>query len=451
MKVLAALLAPIALAQVSTITGTATYRERMALPPDAHFEATLEDVSRAGAAADIIGRAPLDKPGQPPFRFSIAYDPGRIVPSHTYSVRAKITVAGKLMFTSDRAYPVLTQGNGTQVSILLRRAPAAAPNRLGTLPASYRGDLPCADCPGIRYTLNLFADGGFLRRFVYLERNDGKPSDDLGRWSLSEDGAVLHLYQGAQIVDRLAVKSGGTLRKLDLQGREIASKLNYDLQRTPTFEAIEVRAPMTGMFRYMADAATFTECQTGQRWPVAMEGDYRALESAYTKLRREPGDELAASFDGRLAIRPNPDTRQPAPTVVVERYTGVWPGETCGAAMATSPLRETYWKLTRLGHTPVVLAEGQREPHLVFRSAGDRVTGFSGCNNLGGTYTTKENQLTISKVIATQRACLQGMDIESRFFNALNQAGSWKILGEHLELYDAAGAAIARFEARALR
>ena len=30
-----------------TVTGTATYRERLALPPDAVFEATLEDVSRA--------------------------------------------------------------------------------------------------------------------------------------------------------------------------------------------------------------------------------------------------------------------------------------------------------------------------------------------------------------------------------------------------------------------
>ena len=29
------------------VQGTATYRERMALPPDAVFEATLEDVSKA--------------------------------------------------------------------------------------------------------------------------------------------------------------------------------------------------------------------------------------------------------------------------------------------------------------------------------------------------------------------------------------------------------------------
>ena len=38
----------------SSLSGTATWRERMALPPDAVFEATLEDVSRADAPSILI-------------------------------------------------------------------------------------------------------------------------------------------------------------------------------------------------------------------------------------------------------------------------------------------------------------------------------------------------------------------------------------------------------------
>jgi putative lipoprotein len=64
--------APVAVAkETKTVTGTATYRERIAPPPDAIFEATLEDVSRADTPADVIGRTRLEKPGQPPFQFSI--------------------------------------------------------------------------------------------------------------------------------------------------------------------------------------------------------------------------------------------------------------------------------------------------------------------------------------------------------------------------------------------
>src|SRR6188768_2941949 len=40
----------------NTVRGTATYREKIAMPSDAVFEATLEDVSRADAPAEVISR-----------------------------------------------------------------------------------------------------------------------------------------------------------------------------------------------------------------------------------------------------------------------------------------------------------------------------------------------------------------------------------------------------------
>jgi uncharacterized lipoprotein YbaY len=71
------------------VTGTATYRERMLLPPGALFEATLEDVSRADARAGVIGRARIESPGPPPFRFAIEYDPALVQAGHHYVVRAR--------------------------------------------------------------------------------------------------------------------------------------------------------------------------------------------------------------------------------------------------------------------------------------------------------------------------------------------------------------------------
>ena len=103
------------------VKGTATYRERMAMPPDAVFEATLEDVSKADAKAEVIGQARIEQPGNPPIRFEITYDPSRIVSSHRYAVRARILVGGKLFFTTDQHYPVLTGGKGNEVALLLRR------------------------------------------------------------------------------------------------------------------------------------------------------------------------------------------------------------------------------------------------------------------------------------------------------------------------------------------
>jgi uncharacterized lipoprotein YbaY len=87
----------------------------MALPPGAVLEATLEDVSKADAAAEVIGRTQLENPGNPPIRFEIPYDPSRIDPRMSYAVRARITVDGKPFFITDQHYPVLTRGKGDEV------------------------------------------------------------------------------------------------------------------------------------------------------------------------------------------------------------------------------------------------------------------------------------------------------------------------------------------------
>jgi Type III secretion system lipoprotein chaperone (YscW) len=65
-------------ATAQSIEGTATYRERITLPPAAVFEAAIEDVSRADAPAATIARTRVASPGNPPIAFT-AYDPARIV------------------------------------------------------------------------------------------------------------------------------------------------------------------------------------------------------------------------------------------------------------------------------------------------------------------------------------------------------------------------------------
>jgi uncharacterized lipoprotein YbaY len=111
-------------AAAQTITGTATYRERLTLPPAAVFVVALEDVSRADAAAETIARSRFAAFGTPPIAFTISYDPARIRPDHTYSVRAWIVLDDRMLFTTDTAVPVLTRGNPAKVSILLRRVGA---------------------------------------------------------------------------------------------------------------------------------------------------------------------------------------------------------------------------------------------------------------------------------------------------------------------------------------
>ena len=102
------------------ITGTATYRERIALPPGTVFEAVLLDVSLADTIARQMGSVTIEDPGNVPIQFKIPYDPAAIKEGHSYSVRGRILLGDKLLFTTDTHYPVITRGNGQEVDLLLR-------------------------------------------------------------------------------------------------------------------------------------------------------------------------------------------------------------------------------------------------------------------------------------------------------------------------------------------
>jgi copper homeostasis protein (lipoprotein) len=136
---------------------------------------------------------------------------------------------------------------------------------------------------------------------------------------------------------------------------------------------------------------------------------------------------------------------------VVDRYVGVWPGETCGTRLATEPLENTYWKLTRLRDEPVFVQEQQREPSLILHPENHRVSGSSGCNRLMGSYMLNGKEISFGQFTSTRMACPEGMDTEKAFFEALAQVKTWNVIGQHLELYDVNGQLLARFEVRHLR
>lgn len=231
---------------------------------------------------------------------------------------------------------------------------ADAEAALGELPASYRGELPCADCAGIRYRLSLFPDGVYTLAATYLGADEGRRFHEQGEWALDAGGDVLTLSGGGQGPRQWRVgDAAGSLEMLDLEGNTIDSSLNYRLQRTPEF--------------------------------------------------------------------------------------------------LTEPLENRYWKLIELGGEPVAMPEGaRREPHLVFHGEQGRLAGFSGCNRLSGEYRRQGDSLSLGPVASTRMACVPASDLEPRFLAMLEHVAGYRLRADRLELLDAEGAVIARFEVRHL-
>ena len=104
----------------AAVGGTVTYRERLALTEGATLVVELRDVSYADAAAPLIARQTIEDPGQVPVRFEVGYDRDDIDDRNTYAVSARIIESdGRLAFTNDTAYEVITRGNPRTVDMLL--------------------------------------------------------------------------------------------------------------------------------------------------------------------------------------------------------------------------------------------------------------------------------------------------------------------------------------------
>ena len=109
-------------AATSKVTGSVTYRERIALPPSAVITVKLVDVSRADAPAVLIAEQVIATAGrQVPFEFALEYDASRIQPSHTYAVQVRIENGDRLLFISDKMNPVITRDAPTHLDIVVRR------------------------------------------------------------------------------------------------------------------------------------------------------------------------------------------------------------------------------------------------------------------------------------------------------------------------------------------
>ncbi|MCW5873571.1 MAG: YbaY family lipoprotein [Anaerolineales bacterium] len=106
---------------MASISGTLTYRQRIALPADAQVIVRLADVSRADAPAILMGEHSFVAQHQVPLPFTVEYDAGAILDTHIYALQAEIRDAqGELLFRNTTIYPAIIGGQVAEsVEIIL--------------------------------------------------------------------------------------------------------------------------------------------------------------------------------------------------------------------------------------------------------------------------------------------------------------------------------------------
>ena len=168
------------------------------------------------------------------------------------------------------------------------------------------------------------------------------------------------------------------------------------------------------------------------------------------------------NLEGLISRRPSMESGQPPQrTLVVERFVGVHPGQSCPTANALGPsaphamaspfLRGTLWRLQALqtlqdGGGPTLGEPPSRPAELLLAADRERLSGSGGCNRLIGGFQLNGEEIRISQLASTQMACAPpAMAFERRYVEALAQVRRWSIDKQNLLLQDARGRTLLLF------
>jgi heat shock protein HslJ len=95
-------------------------------------------------------------------------------------------------------------------------------------------------------------------------------------------------------------------------------------------------------------------------------------------------------------------------------------------------LKGTAWTLSRI--PDFELEKTRKEPSISFNDSTSKVSGYTGCNGYGASYTLKGNTIKIGEILSTQMACMPGMQTENKVMDALRNTDHYIISGDKLTL-----------------
>jgi putative lipoprotein len=100
----------------AAITGVIAHNHSMEIPVGYTITIQIEDVTKVDSPPKSIAQKVHESQGEVlPMPFEVVYDPKKIKPDHSYSVKAIITdSAGAVVYSSSAIVPVITRGNPTQ-------------------------------------------------------------------------------------------------------------------------------------------------------------------------------------------------------------------------------------------------------------------------------------------------------------------------------------------------
>jgi putative lipoprotein len=434
----------------ASVSGTVTYRERIALAPDAVVKVQIQDVSLQDVAATVMGEQVIRNPGQVPIPYEVAYDPKEIEDNHTYAVAARIEDGGgKLLFITTQSYPVITRGNPTKdVQLVVEMVASAAPAPSKTyvkiddpvygatvdISQPVRASGTGAGLPEGNVVVQVLdRDGNVLVEQPTTLQGENVGTGGKGTWSVelivkTEPGMAGRIYAFSRspkdnsiiAQDSVEVSLGQTAAK-------------------PTF--LEIDTPVEG-----AILDTANPIQASGKGGGLFEGNVvvRALDANEQILAEEAtilqGPDVGTGGAGTWSVQLAVDV----PPGMAGKIVAFSPSPVDGSYVTSAVVNVTYGEASALEGTSWILGDTVPGTEVKALFENGRVSGSAGCNSYSGTYVITTvagvNKIRIGPLASTMMMCEEAvMEQEQAYQAALQSARSYAVEENILTLFHADG------------
>lgn len=327
-------------------------------------------------------------------------------------------------------------------------------------PGAYYGMLPCADCPGIDYELQLNEDGTYRETMDYQERSV-EPYVTSGKYKLTKDGKLKLLEASKDGGNSMYAVEGDSLRMLDQDGNAIDSPLanHYVLTRNKPESEPAHKSPMlnpkigfkaTGNEPFWSVFIDFDNDKRIQFGTIS-QGEFKldlplsksepmpegkgmvyyanfGEDEVYVEVLKKPCDDTMAdlSFGYTVNVR--------AKTTSMSEY---FEANGCGDYLGDYRLND-IWVLVSIDDKPIELATDTEVPNLEINLARQQIMGFTGCNRFHGGISFIPDHIRVDHLAATKKMCVHVADLERAFLTALSDKSFKYTLGNNQLLLEAA-------------
>ena len=105
----------------TTITGTVSFRERMALVPGTVLEVKIVDILPADAPYETVAETRVPAGPGSPMPYTLTFNRARMLTYRSYTLQARIFDGDHLMFTTTKRHPIAA-GGPSNTDIVVERA-----------------------------------------------------------------------------------------------------------------------------------------------------------------------------------------------------------------------------------------------------------------------------------------------------------------------------------------